>query len=394
VLGCQKSLYNCDICGNFQITQTALASIPPGFIPCLPKVSAVIKHKTLLGELITIGRETTKEFVAVADLEKEYPEDIQKRLHNVLINLSKLSPYTGVPIKINENSYPIFFTDSARVDSLEFVLRALEDNISRDTYLIPCTIQLTPKGWSNIHKKEVNSMTHNIKERVLLAIYEEEQNDVPDLMGKTTYSALGIERNKFHIALQKLRNEGFINRDNVKFVEADGSIQGVIFNTTVMTKEGNEYARKLLKSDSKGINIQETEVNTKSFDYWQLIHPEICNMSKNRFEDKYYADAVETALKHINKRVKDIVKNETGKELDGSKLMQFAFSVDKPVIKLNNLSNETERNIQNGYQQIFAGTMTGIRNPKAHDNLSITKENAIHLIFLASLLMYKLDKVF
>jgi hypothetical protein len=42
--------------------------------------------------------------------------------------------------------------------------------------------------------------------------------------------------------------------------------------------------------------------------------------------------------------------------------------------------------------QIFAGAMQGIRNPKAHDNIDIHKERAMHQIILASLLMYKLDE--
>jgi len=42
--------------------------------------------------------------------------------------------------------------------------------------------------------------------------------------------------------------------------------------------------------------------------------------------------------------------------------------------------------------QIFAGSMTGIRNPKAHGNLNITRERGIHLLFLASLLFHKLDE--
>ncbi len=42
--------------------------------------------------------------------------------------------------------------------------------------------------------------------------------------------------------------------------------------------------------------------------------------------------------------------------------------------------------------ELFSGSMIGIRNPKAHANISITKERAIHFIFLASLLMYKLDE--
>jgi len=59
---------------------------------------------------------------------------------------------------------------------------------------------------------------------------------------------------------------------------------------------------------------------------------------------------------------------------------------------LDNISTKTGRNIQIGYMQLFSGAMTGIRNPKAHNNLTITPERAIHFMFLASLFMYKLDE--
>jgi hypothetical protein len=34
----------------------------------------------------------------------------------------------------------------------------------------------------------------------------------------------------------------------------------------------------------------------------------------------------------------------------------------------------------------------GIRNPKAHANITITPERAIHFLFLASLLLFKIDE--
>jgi hypothetical protein len=42
--------------------------------------------------------------------------------------------------------------------------------------------------------------------------------------------------------------------------------------------------------------------------------------------------------------------------------------------------------------QLFAGSMIGIRNPKAHENVVIDKNRAIHFLFLSSLLMYKIDE--
>jgi len=48
--------------------------------------------------------------------------------------------------------------------------------------------------------------------------------------------------------------------------------------------------------------------------------------------------------------------------------------------------------IQVGYQQIFSGSIRGIRNPKAHSNVQIDAVRGMHFIFLASLLMSKVDE--
>jgi uncharacterized protein (TIGR02391 family) len=134
------------------------------------------------------------------------------------------------------------------------------------------------------------------------------------------------------------------------------------------------------------------ESNVASSNFWSTIHNSIVSVAKKRFEDGHYADAVESAFKEVNNRVKGIVKTKIGKELDGADLMNNAFSINNPIISLDDLSSETGKNIQNGYMSIFAGAMTGIRNPKAHGNLTISVERATHFIFLASLLMYKLDE--
>ena len=72
--------------------------------------------------------------------------------------------------------------------------------------------------------------------------------------------------------------------------------------------------------------------------------------------------------------------------------MNRVFSVKDPIIELDDLTNESGVNVQKGYMQMFAGAMTGIRNPKAHANVVITKEEAINSLFFASLLMEKIDK--
>jgi uncharacterized protein (TIGR02391 family) len=125
---------------------------------------------------------------------------------------------------------------------------------------------------------------------------------------------------------------------------------------------------------------------------WDLIHPEVTRVAKSRFESGHYADSVEAALKEVNSVVKRKVKDATGQETDGNRLMERAFSSTNAVIELDDLSTESGRNIQSGYQRLFSGAMIGVRNPKAHENVVIDANRAMHFLFLASLLMHKLDE--
>lgn len=141
--------------------------------------------------------------------------------------------------------------------------------------------------------------------------------------------------------------------------------------------------RTAIKKESKG---------KSGGNFWDNLHPKVAELAMPRFEAKHFADAVEACLKEVNAVVKARNKERTGKELDGADLMRNTFSPKNPVIALANLSTESGKNEQQGYMDIFAGSMTGIRNPKAHDNVVIDERRAIHLLHLASLLMYKLDE--
>jgi uncharacterized protein (TIGR02391 family) len=125
--------------------------------------------------------------------------------------------------------------------------------------------------------------------------------------------------------------------------------------------------------------------------WWAILHPRVTAVSQSRFETQHYADAVEAALKEVNSRTKEMVRLVTGADLDGAALMNRAFSVNNPVLSVGD-SSETGRNMQQGYMQIFAGSMMAVRNPKAHANIEISAERAVHFLFLASLLMAKLDE--
>lgn len=138
------------------------------------------------------------------------------------------------------------------------------------------------------------------------------------------------------------------------------------------------------------IHIKKKGKTAQSF--WGMLHPKVVKIAKSRFESGHFADSVEASFKEINNIVKQIVKKSIGQEFDGADLMNRTFSLQNPIITLSDLSSEMGKNIQKGYMQIFSGAMTGIRNPKAHDNIEIDDKRAIHFLFLASLLMQKVDE--
>lgn len=124
---------------------------------------------------------------------------------------------------------------------------------------------------------------------------------------------------------------------------------------------------------------------------WRLLHPKVQSISSDRFQAGQYADAVEAAMKALNNEVRALVRSRGAPDMDGAPLMRTAFSPKSPIIVLADLSTQSGKDMQQGYMEMFAGAMMAVRNPKAHDNLVITPERALHLLFVASTLWHTLD---
>ena len=146
----------------------------------------------------------------------------------------------------------------------------------------------------------------------------------------------------------------------------------------IILVEIEKLHRRILKQDNEA--------------FWSHIHPLILAVSEYKLIDGHYADAVESAMKAINSRLKKIYRKERNEEKDGVSLMSAVFSSNNPVLVFEGMETESGKNVQQGYMQIFQGAMTGIRNPTAHDNLSMTREAAIKKLIFASLLMDKIDE--
>ncbi len=148
----------------------------------------------------------------------------------------------------------------------------------------------------------------------------------------------------------------------------------------------------LIELIDQEISFSAPTIPPSAEEFWSRLHPSVTQVAKPRFDSAHYADAVEAAFKELNSKIKAYMKRATGEEYDGADLMQRAFSPNSPIVRLADLSTEDGRNIQQGYMQIFAGSITGIRNPKAHSNIVIDAPRAIHFLHLASLLHCVFDE--
>ena len=99
------------------------------------------------------------------------------------------------------------------------------------------------------------------------------------------------------------------------------------------------------------------------------------------FSEGHYALAVEEAYKCLN----NLVKSRTGLTADGADLMRNTFTPRNPVLALNSLKTDSQRDQQLGYMDIFAGCMTGIRNPRVHEHLYLDEPQvALEILSLAN----------
>ncbi|ALE74388.1 hypothetical protein AD006_25325 [Pseudonocardia sp. EC080610-09] len=118
------------------------------------------------------------------------------------------------------------------------------------------------------------------------------------------------------------------------------------------------------------------------------LHNAISKAAGSRFAAGQYADAVSAAFKAVEARVKALSPHD----LSGKRLMGQTFGTASPHLDVT--TAREPRSIQDereGFNQLFMGSFQGIRDPRAHEEMADTAEEAMEYLGLASLLMRRLD---
>jgi uncharacterized protein (TIGR02391 family) len=119
------------------------------------------------------------------------------------------------------------------------------------------------------------------------------------------------------------------------------------------------------------------------------IHADLPTDVQRLFDNGHYSQSTFEALKFVDEEIQRITSSTDF----GQSLMMDAFNEKKPLVALNGLATTSEINEQAGFKFLFAGTMTGIRNPRGHKSgLVDDPDTCLDHLALASLLLRRLDQ--
>jgi uncharacterized protein (TIGR02391 family) len=194
----------------------------------------------------------------------------------------------------------------------------------------------------------------------------------------------------------------FFGPDTAEFRRA--RLQASIFWPVAVTgNEGPEFFSELFMHGRKvAISRLQSEVDLlrerldddesdrpdpiKAYENPQL-QPEIERAAGALFRDGHHANAVQDAVKALN----GLVRLRSGLELDGEDLMRQAFSPKAPKLVFNAMADQSDKDEQRGFMDLFAGAVSGLRNPHAHKFIHDDPERALEFIAFVSLLAKLLD---
>lgn len=106
------------------------------------------------------------------------------------------------------------------------------------------------------------------------------------------------------------------------------------------------------------------------------------------YEKRDFTNAILDAFYFLS----DLLRKKSGAEGDGSSLIGQALGGASPKIKLNRLQSESEWNLQKGMEQMLRGFYQAIRNPRSHEKMTDTEDDAQTIILFIGYLVNKIDQ--
>jgi uncharacterized protein (TIGR02391 family) len=150
-----------------------------------------------------------------------------------------------------------------------------------------------------------------------------------------------------------------------------------VFNPVTTATTITEAEQRVNRFKSK---LENRNIHSKIYEY--------CNaelITENYFHSVF--EAVKSIAEEIRKR--------TNLTLDGGELIDKAFAISNPLVKINSLQTETEESEHKGFSNLIKGVFGMFRNTTAHSpNIiwTITEDEALDIMTTISFIHKKLNK--
>ncbi len=157
---------NCDTCGIYKITREAYDDLPSERrlqeSGQLVKASAYVRYRTIQNQptitlFLSDNHSSAKEItprITIHEIIQNFPL-ISDRLDMALMNISKLSKFSGDLVELLTRDYPVFFPDSTETPASFFIIKQLIDDEYIDgTVGFPAKLMVLPKGWKRVSEIE------------------------------------------------------------------------------------------------------------------------------------------------------------------------------------------------------------------------------------------------
>jgi len=133
--------------------------------------------------------------------------------------------------------------------------------------------------------------------------------------------------------------------------------------------------------------------------HWRHLHEKIRERVKKYYAHQQYGDAASQGVQILCEIIRDL----TGLTDDGIDLVNHVFGgkpfAQPPYLQLNDLSDDSKKNIQEGQGHFSRGVITGFRNPISHAPIDKTvpaifsELDCLNILSLISYLVTRLDGV-
>lgn len=163
VTGSEIKKIICPVCGIYKITSDALADLPQEhkLKDQLVKVSSYTRQRTIDNmEPITLFLyDTTGSDIiprtTIQEVIDSFPRLLSDRLDRALMNLARMSKFSGDRLKLEHDDYAIFYPDFCDLKSAFLIFGQLvEEGLITGTVGFSSEVTVTVKGWNRIYELE------------------------------------------------------------------------------------------------------------------------------------------------------------------------------------------------------------------------------------------------